>query len=52
MLDYRQGWSEAPWRANQPGRFFDCYLLPENLEIERLHQARQPATRGSHRGPA
>jgi len=52
MQDHRQGWSEAPWRANQPGRFFDCYLLAENLEIERLHQAEKPTTRGSHRGPA
>jgi iduronate 2-sulfatase len=51
--DHIDGWSEPPWRANEAeGRFFDCYALPESLEIERRHKAVPPVTRGVHRGPA
>ncbi len=52
MSDHAGGWSEPPWKANEPGRFFDCYQLPESLEIERRHQRQPVATRGRHRGPA
>jgi len=51
-MDHAGGWSEPPWRANEPGRFFDCYLLPESLQVERSQLAKEPVTRGRHRGPA
>ncbi len=53
MDDHAAGWSEPPWKANEDDvRFFDCYALPESLEIERAQQAKPPPSRGKYRGPA